>query len=187
MSRRELWDGDMSDRIDIKIFILFLLDEMQYPLSESIISEIVHENGYVGRFDFAECFSELTERGHINVIEGEEKTYLISELGHSVAAELQGAIHDYIREKSRVSALKRLSLHKRGATTQVTAEKLENGRYAVRCLISDKNGVLMDTTVTVANAGEVERIKKHFSAQPEEVCRGVLSVLTGQIAYYMGG
>ena len=187
MPRRESRDGDMSDRIDIKVFILFLLDELRYPLSETMISEMVYEHGYVGRFDFAECFSELTERGHITVIDGEEeKEYLISPLGHSVASELQGTLHEYIREKSRISALKRLSLYRRGAKTNVTVTEKEGG-YLVRCEICDKDGVLMDTTLAVSSQKEAERIKKHFSEQPEEVCRGVLSVLTGQIAYYMGG
>lgn len=186
MPRREARDGDMSDRIDIKVFILFLLDELRYPLSETVIAEMVYEHGYVGRFDFAECFSELTERGHINVIDGEEKQYLISPLGHSVASELQGTLHEYIREKSRISALKMLSLHRRGAKTHVTVTEEGGGKYMVRCQIFDRDGILMDTTLAVSTKNEAERIKKHFYEQPEEVCRGVLSVLTGQIAYYMG-
>lgn len=186
LPRRDARDGDMSDRIDIKVFILFVLDELRYPLSETIISEMVYEHGYVGRFDFAECFSELTERGHITMIDGEEKQYVISPLGHSVASELQGTLHEYIREKSRISALKRLSLYRRGAKTNVTVTETEGGKYLVRCEIHDKDGLLMDTTLSVPSVKEAERIKQHFSEQPEEVCRGVLSVLTGQIAYYLG-
>ena len=187
MPRREARDGDMSDRIDIKVFILFLLDELRYPLGETVIAEMVHEHGYVGRFDFAECFSELTERGHITEIEDEgEKQYVISPLGHSVASELQGTLHEYIREKSRISALKRLSLYRRGAKTDVTVTKEAEGKYLVRCVIRDKDGLMMDTTMSVPSVEEAERIKKHFNEQPEEVCRGVLTVLTGQIAYYMG-
>ena len=53
---KKKYDGEMSDKIDIKVFILFLLDELKYPMGESIIREIVSENGVVGRFDFAECF-----------------------------------------------------------------------------------------------------------------------------------
>ena len=43
MPRREARDGDMSDHIDIKVFILFLLDELRYPLNETVIAEMVHE------------------------------------------------------------------------------------------------------------------------------------------------
>ncbi len=185
MKKRQL-DGDLDDRIDIKIFILFLLDELRYPLSESVIADIVWENGYVGQFDFKECFSELVERGHIT----EEKTeggseYLISPLGHMVASELQGSLHSYIRNQTRISALRRLSLYRRGAETRCTVTPTDDGRYLVRTEITEKGTVLFDTTVAVLSKEEAEEIKKHFSAAPEEVCRGILAVLTGKVAYYM--
>ena len=185
MKKRQL-DGDLDDRIDIKIFILFLLDELRYPLSESVISDIVWENGYVGQFDFKECFSELVERGHIT----EEKTeggseYLISPLGHMVASELQGSLHSYIRNQTRVSALRRLSLYRRGAQTRCTVTPTDDGRYLVRTEITEKGEVLFDTTVAVLSKEEAEEIKKHLSEAPEEVCRGILAVLTGKVAYYM--
>ena len=185
MKKRQL-DGDLDDRIDIKIFILFLLDELRYPLSESVISDIVWENGYVGQFDFKECFSELVERGHIteDKTEGESK-YLISPLGHMVASELQGSLHSYIRNQTRISALRRLSLYRRGAETKCTVTPTDDGRYLVRCEITEKGAILFDTTVAVLSKEEAEEIKKHFSEAPEEVCRGMLAVLTGKVAYYM--
>lgn len=180
------YDGEMSDKIDIKVFILFLLDELRYPLNETVISEIVSENGIVGRFDFAECFSELVERGHVIAYEDEGETvYVISPLGRMVAAELQGTLHDSIRERSRLSAMKHLSLHLRGAKTHTDIEKTENGAYLVSCKIEDKEGVMLETRLTVPTESEARTITAHFSGQPEEVCRGILAVLTGKIAYYM--
>lgn len=181
------YDGEMSDKIDIKVFILFLLDELKYPMSESVIREIVSENGVVGRFDFAECFSELVEKGHIIAYDdGKETLYVVSPLGHMVASELQGTLHDSIREKSRASAMKRLSLHLRGASLETSVTKTEAGGYLVICEIKDAQGVMMNTSLTVPTESEANAIVAHFKEQPEEVCRGVLAVLTGKIAYYMG-
>lgn len=185
--RKKKYDGEINDKIDIKIFILFLLDELRYPLGETLIREIVSENGVIGRFDFAECFSELVELGHIIAYDdGKETLYVVSPLGHTVAAELQGSLHDSIREKSRASAMKHLSLHLRGATTEHAVEKTEDGTYLVRCAIKDAQGMMMNTTVTVTNESEANAIVSHFEEQPEEVCRGILAVLSGKIAYYMG-
>lgn len=187
MKRKNAYDGKMNDKIDIKIFILFLLDEMNYPLTESVIFDIIEENGYVGRFDFTECFSELVERGHIAKSgEGSEAKYVISPNGHSVAAELQGTLHNHMREKSRIAALRRLSLYRRGAEPKCTVEPTENGKYTVRCEVIEKGEPLLDVSVTVLSAAEAESIRTHFSECPEEVVRGILSVLTGKIAYYMG-
>lgn len=183
---KKKYDGEMNDKIDIKVFILFLLDELKYPMGESIIREIVSENGVVGRFDFAECFSELVEKGHILAYDdGKETLYVVSPLGHMVASELQGTLHDSIREKSRTSAMKRLSLHLRGATTHTSVEKTEDGAFLVRCEIKDAQGSMMNTAITVPTESEAKAVVNHFSEQPEEVCRGILAVLTGKIAYYM--
>jgi len=186
MRKKNAYDGKMSDRIDMKVFILFLLDEMHYPLTESVIAEIVDESGNVGRFDFKECFSELVERGHvIKHGEGETAEYTVSEAGHNVASELQGSLHDKMREDTRIAALRRLSLHKRGAVPKCTVTPTEDGRYTVRCEITEKGSPLLDTSVTVLSATEAEAIRKHFAESPEEVMRGILSVLTGRLAYYM--
>lgn len=186
MAKQRKLDGDLDDRIDIKIFILFLLDELRYPLSESVIAEIVGENGYVGQFDFKECFSELVERGHITEQKTDaESEFMISPLGHMVASELQGSLHNYIREKTRVSALRRLSLYRRGATTKCTVRPTEDGKYRVRCEIVEKGEPYMDVSVTVLSEKEAGEIRAHFAEAPEEVCRGILSVLTGKLAYYM--
>ena len=185
MRKRQL-DGDLDDRIDIKIFILFLLDELRYPLSESVIAEIVGENGYVGQFDFKECFSELVERGHITETKTEgESEFMISPLGHMVASELQGSLHDHIREKTKISALRRLSLYRRGATTKCTVRPTDNGKYRVHCEIIEKGEPLMDVSLTVLSEKEANDIRDHFGEAPEEVCRGVLAVMTGKLAYYM--
>ena len=183
---KKKYDGEINDKIDIKVFILFLLDELRYPLGEGVIREIVSENGVVGRFDFAECFSELVEKGHIIAYDdGNETLYVVSPLGHMVASELQGTLHDSIREKSRASAMKHLSLHLRGATLDTSVARTEEGSYLVKCEIKDAQGVMMNTTLTVPTESEANAIVSHFKEQPEEVCRGVLAVLTGKIADYM--
>ena len=181
------YDGVMSDKIDIKVFILFLLDELKYPLSQTMISDIVSENRIVGRFDFAECFSELVEKGHVIAYEDEGETvYVVSPLGHMVASELQGTLHDSIRQRSRQSAMKHLSLHLRGAKLHTDIQKTKDGVYTVECRITDRTGELLYNRLTVSSEGEAKAIVKHFTEHPDEVCRGVLSVMTGKIAYYMG-
>ena len=183
---KKRYDGEINDKIDIQVFILFVLDELNYPLGEAMIREIVSENGVVGRFDFAECFSELVEKGHIIAYaDGNETLYVVSPLGHMVASELQGTLHDSIREKSRASAMKHISLHLRGAVLNTSVERTEEGGYLVRCEIKDARGVMMNTALTVPTESEANTIVAHFKDHPEEVCRGVLAVMTGKIAYYM--
>ncbi len=58
----------LSEADEIKIFILYLLDKIGYPLDYASIGQIVVQDGIVSFFDFAECFFALVEAGHIKEV-----------------------------------------------------------------------------------------------------------------------
>lgn len=53
---------------EIKIFILYLLDKIGYPLDYPSIGSIMMQDGIVNFFDFAQCFFALVDAGHIREI-----------------------------------------------------------------------------------------------------------------------
>lgn len=178
---------DISDKTDIKIFILFLLDKIGYPLDEETLSEIILENGYVGYFDFAECFSELSDDGHIISAEALGKTYYaISELGKTIASELQGGLLASIREKSLKSALRIISFKKKKVSLSADISETDNKKYCIRCRISEPSGDILDVSLTADTREKAEQIKHNFLDKPEDVYRGILAVMTGEVGYYLG-
>ena len=180
-NERELWD-----KTDVKIFILFLLDNLQYPLDMDTISRIVHETGYVGGFDFAECFSELLDDGHVigDEVDG-VAYYQVSSTGRMVAQQLQSELLDEIREESMICAARLLSLKARGATLRTSTERRDDGQYIVTLSISDAAGTVLETTCAVPSERLAEKICRNFERKPEKTYRGLLSVLTGEIDYLL--
>ena len=77
----------LKDKNDIKIFILYLLGSVGYPLDFNTISDIVVQDDFVGYFDFAECFAELVDCGNIEIIHAEPNDlYRITPNGRLVAS-----------------------------------------------------------------------------------------------------
>ncbi len=176
-------DG-MSDPTDIKIFILFLLDSIDYPLDYSTVHDIIVQNGYVSRFDFAECFSQLREQGHILEDEKDGKVYYaISPTGKMVASELQSNLLQSIREKSLKSALRLLSFRKRNATCKSEVRERADHRYTLHCEISDPEGELLRVDLCVSSRLQAERMEKKFGKEPEEIYRRMVAVLSGDAEY----
>ena len=176
----------MTNRTDIKIFILFLLNEINCPLDMATIQEVMAECRYVGSFDFTECFSTLKEKGHIRESREDGKvTYMITDMGRMVAAELSGDLLESIREKSRKCAARIVSFHQRGITITVDIIKKEEGQYMVACRFSDKGGMLLSMDLRASTYAEAEKIRAHFREKPEQVFRGVLAVATGEVDYYL--
>jgi hypothetical protein len=176
----------LKDKNDIKIFILYLMRHVGYPLEFPDINDIVIQDGVVGYFDFAECFAELLDTGNL----AEEKVdgtdlYYITERGIQVTDTLDSKIMDTIREKSLKNALRLLSFKKRGAELKCTGEELEEGHYRITCIIREHNKEILRLSVVLDNKSQFERMKANFYDKPEIVYRGILALLSGEVNYLL--
>ncbi len=182
----KVMQGGLADKIDIKVLILFLLDNIDYPLDYSTIYDVVLEGGYIRDFDFAECFSELKELGHVlEDTEGGVAYYIISPTGKMVVAELQSKLMLSIREKSLKIAMQMLSFQKRKATTSSSVEKREDGKYTFHCEIKDPHGDIMSLDLCVGARLQAEDMQRKFEKDPESVYRRLLAVITSDADYVL--
>ena len=176
----------MRDKTDVKVFILYIMDAIDYPLEYDVIHELAAQNGYVGDFDFAECFSQLLELGHIlEDTENGVKYYIVSSTGRMVATELQSNLLLSIREKSLKSAMRYLSFRKRKATMASSVEQREDGKYVFHAEITDPRGDVMRLDLCVASRLQAESMKKKFDKDPESVYRRLLAVITEDADYVL--
>ncbi len=178
--------GVIKNRTDVKIFILFLMNNLRYPLSQSELFELATEEGYVAEFDFAECFSELCELGHIveNEEEGEMR-YLISPTGIEASSELEGTLVAGLRKRSLESAMRILSLRRRGAGVEATVTRREDGYFRVDCHTGDARGMIASFSLALPSQDTAEKIRTRFLEKPEDVIRGITAVATGEIEYLL--
>ena len=186
----------LKDPNEIKIFILYLLDKIGYPLNYSSIGAIMIQDGIVGFFDFAECFFSLVDAGHIREIkpekseedgdeeDGEEQDtlYEVTETGRVIARDLSDSLMINVRERSYQSAIRHLSLAKKGALVDYTYRK-EDDHYLLTCTIRDREGTSMDLTVRADSKYQLDRMMHNFAERPEIVFRGVMALLTGEADY----
>lgn len=176
----------LKDKNDIKIFILYLMRHVGYPLEFPDINDIVIQDGVVGYFDFAECFAELLDTGNL----AEEKVegidlYYITERGIQVTDTLDSSLMNTIREKSLKNALRLLSFKKRGADLKCIGEELDNSHYRITCIIWEHKEEILRLSVVLDNRTQFERMKINFYDKPEIVYRGILALLSGEVNYLL--
>lgn len=194
----------LKDENEIKIFILYLLDKIGYPLDYPSIGSIMLQDGIVNFFDFAQCFFALVDAGHIREIisngraakileteadleedpelEDDPVLYEVTETGRHVAEALSDKLMIAVREKSYRSALRHLSFAKRGAYVD-QSYKPDGEGYLVTCSIKDKSGTLMDLTVRADSEHQLNQMLKNYADRPEVVFRGVVALLQGDVNY----
>lgn len=169
---------------DLKVFILFLMDNLAYPLDHETIIRIVRENTEEITLDHDECLRQLAESEHLlfDEVDG-VRYYMISDKGRLVAAELYDNLDKSFRERSLRLAIRHISLSKSGARINSYITETESKRYRVTMEAFDRYGEVMSTSVTVNSKKEAELIKKNYDAKPDGVYRGVLFSVTGRLEY----
>lgn len=177
----------VSDKNYVKVFILFLLKNLDRPLDYNMINDVALYDGYVGYIDFATCFAELLDDGLIEEIKGaddELDTYRITPRGANVADGLSDDIFSEIRSRSLKTALRLVSFKEREADFDFKKEEIpdeEGGGILVTCSIREKKSVVCSVSVKVDSPTRAEMIRKNFSDHPEVIYRGALALLSGDV------
>lgn len=172
------------DENEIKIFILYLMHNIGRPLEYNDINEIVMQDGFVGGIDFADCFADLLENGNVREIHEDEKVlYEVSDRGIQIAENLHDDIMSYAKTKGLKSALRILDFKKRGAKIETSFEQRTDGRYDLTCSIRDSGQMSMELKLVVDNASQLELMRYQFRENPEQIYKGMLALLTGEMDY----
>ena len=169
---------------NVKIFVLYLLENINYPLDFITINDIVMQTDYVMYLDFAEGFNEMLDGGLITDMEIDGETlYAVTEKGKCVARELNGDILSTILDQSLARALRYLDFKKRGITPKCEITKLDDGRYNITCFFVENRVEIFRQTLVVDTLDRAQRMKANFYERPEAIYRGVLALMAGNVNY----
>lgn len=173
----------LTEKLDIKVFILFLLKNIKEPLEYSIINDIVIQDGFVNYFDFSICFGELVECGQIEEIDGGKTNYYrISRLGEEAVENVEMRLFTTVREKALRSALRLLAFYKSGNRISSSVNETEGG-YILNCVIEDNNKKLLDLNVFLTEKFYADTLKGNFDDRAENIYKGVLALISGDVNY----
>ena len=169
---------------NVKIFVLYLMENINYPMDFVTINDIVMQTDYVMYLDFAEAFNEMLDGDLIAEYEIDgEKVYAITEKGSIVARELKSDILSSILDKSLTAALRYLDFKKRGIVAKCVIEKAEDGRFLVTCSFVEKKKLIFSQSVIVDTLNRAERMRDNFYDRPEVIYRGVLALMAGNVNF----
>ena len=169
---------------NVKIFVLYLLENINYPLDFITINDVVMQTDYVMYLDFAEAFHEMVEMNLIQKIEVDDDEYfLITDRGRLVARELKSDILASLLDRALSKALRFLDFKKRDVVARCTVEKTDDGRYAVSCSFTEKGVLIFSQTLVVDTENRAERMRDNFYERPEVIYKGVNALMAGNVNY----
>jgi hypothetical protein len=176
----------IGNKREIKIFVLYLMDNIGYPLEFTAINDIVMQTDYVAYLDFAESFNELLDGDLVAPVPGEAgkgERYAVTDKGRTVADQLHGNIADVILDKSLSWAYRYLDFRRRGVEIRTDMKQLENGRVDVTFRLVENRNDIFSLTLQVENSDRAEKMRERFRDRPEVIYRGVNALLTGSVDF----
>ena len=167
---------------DIKVFMLFLLDTIRYPIDYTTLRRILFENTGILSTEYDEGLDRLIDEGHVitDEIDG-ERYMMISETGRRLCAPLYDTLDATFREQSARIAAKHLALSKRGLSASASIREDDAGRFTVTLTAEDRFGKLMELSLSMNSRAEAEHIRTQFEVAPDRVYRSLLFASTGRI------
>ena len=175
--------GSMNN---VKIFVLYLMQNINYPLDFVTLCEIVMQTDYVMYLDFAVAFHEMQDMNLVRedgTNEHGEPMFSVTERGRIVAEQLHSDILPSILEQSLGAALRYLDFQRRGIKIASEAKQLADRTVDVTVTITERGKVILKTTINVDSETRAELIRDNFRSRPEVVFRGTLALLSGKIDY----
>ena len=153
-----------------KLIILYMLDRVTFPLSNSQLSEFILEKEYTDYFTLQQTIHELTEAKLIRQEAVHNTTlYRITEEGRTTLTYFVKKISSAIREDIDTF----LSEHKyelrNEHSTPADYYRTTTGEFAAHCRVLERDSVLMDLTLTVPVEAQAKAICDHWKGKSQEI------------------
>lgn len=161
-----------------KLIILYMLDRVDFPLSNSQISEFILNEGYTNYFKLQQVLAEMIDSGFIREESTHSRTfYHLTEEGaqtikyfkSDLSLEIQEDIEEYLKEK-------KYDL-KNEVSVKADFYRNANDEYSIRCQVIEHNSPLIDLTVTAPTEAEAETIANNWTQKNEEIYAMIMANL----------
>ena len=153
-----------------KLIILYMLDKVDFPLTNAQISGFILDKGYTTYFKLQQALSELAESGFIREEATHSRTfYHLTEEGEETIHFFRNKISDAI-QKDIDEFLKEKNYELKNEVSVKSDYFPGSGmEFTVRCQVIENNQPLIDLTLTVPSEAEAETISNNWSKKNQEI------------------
>lgn len=153
-----------------KLIILYLIDKVDFPLTNGQISNIVLELNYTNYFNVQYSISELIETELVNSEKIGTKTYYcISNLGKDTLTFFDNMISPDIKDElSKYLKEHRYTLRDENSTLSEYF-KVRDNNYIVRLRVMEKNEPIIDINIAVPSEEDAKNICENWSEKSQEI------------------
>lgn len=167
--------GFIHEKMDIKVLILYVLDQLPGPVDSLTLSELVFCDDGIGYFDYSDCLAELVETEQITEEKGK---YQITETGHQNVNTVESTLPYSVRSKARKITAPLAERMRRAAMITAKHRPQEDGTFLVDLAVSDGVSDILSMSVMSPTESMAETMEQTFRGKAESIYHDVVRILT---------
>ena len=159
--------GFIHDMMDVKVLILYVMAQVNYPVTVQQIYELCYQDECLSYFDVCTAVPQMVASTHLRQVEDE--CYVITEKGRADGALTQDSIAFSVKQRAE-NAVARFNRQIRRSSfikTQITERK--SGDFSVIMMLDDEAGNLMTLELVAPNQRQAVRLAKLMEKKAESV------------------
>ena len=161
-----------------KLLVLYMLDHVDFPLTNTQISSFVLEKDYTTYFTIQQVISELLSTDLIRKEPTHNNTrYFLTPAGRETLSYFPDKISDAIKEDVLTYFLENRMELKQDISVMADYYKNTAQEYDARCQIKEQNRSLVDLTITVGSKAQAQAICSNWKSRHEDVYAYLMDLL----------
>ncbi len=180
MSKKSSYtDGNASLILEQKILILFLVDKMEVPISDSKLTEFILESNYMNIFRLRECLHELEQANYIEkTTDNSTARYFITESGMQALDHFHKQVPTVIKNNIIKFVEENRSAIRRDYEITANIFPDNNGEILVRCGAYDNGVLLMELNVNVYSNRDARVICNNWKTNANSIFNTIITEIT---------
>ena len=164
-----------------KLLLLYLIDKMEIPLTQSQISQFALEENYINYFSLQQFLADMVEVEYLEKsIENNTTYYNVTDQGLVALDYFKKRIPAQVKNKiNKFVELNKKSIKKDYEVTANYFYEKTNNEYTVKCGIYEDETTLMELTLSVVSRDEAKLICKNWRKNVNDLYGDILVKLIG--------
>lgn len=164
-----------------KLIILFMLDKVDFPLTNAQISDFILEMDYTNYFNIQQAISELIDAEFISSETVRNSSYLkITAAGREVLGFCDNDISEAIKNDT-LAYLKKHKFELRNEVSTIsTYYEAKKDVFITQCFVKEADSNLIELNLNVVSEKEAETICKNWKDKSQEIYAYLIQTLLAE-------
>ncbi len=174
-----MFTSDTNELAQHKLILMYIIDKIHYPVTNTDITEFVLENNLMNYFVVQQYLSELVSSSFLSINSNDDTEYYeLSQKGKDTLNYLNYKIPDEI--KARVSKKYQKKKQEKKKETQIVGDyfKKNENEYMVNLKVIENETVLFNLSLNVVSEKQAKLICKKWRNNSNIVYKSVFNLLT---------